>query len=1371
METQQDNMRKDDTGQPQTGLCADTHGAELNEGPTAESNSATSLSGNAVDTTVPKLSSHLNDEYISKRESEDTELSDVAAIVSDGTANIPTGDDVCTSVPVHCSESASKATGDEDNTNIVSLRNGDSGGNGPGNVQSGVRGTHGVDQVTGRSHITDHTTQEATKTKDNVNHTTTNVPVTSDLVDNMTGKAPITIQVDEYTTNFTEAPATTEAAVHTTQQATVTSDAADQSTEQAPVTSDVAKSTTKQATVTSDAVIQTAPNTAVTSEAANHMTEQTPVASDVTDYPMKEATATNDAADNLTEQPVIASDETNNAKEQAPVTSDAVAEQSAATGDAANRMTEQAVTNDAAQSTTQQAVIEAASLTAEQTAVISDTANHATEQGVTSETANQTTQQAVRSASATYTMEQVVTRESANHTEEQVATTGAAIHTTEQVPVTSDAANHTTEQAATGGAADHTTEKVAVTTDGAPVTTDAADHIIEHTPVGSDGAENPVEQLAYATGKDATEKAAVTRDVTDHTREQAAKLEESADHTSEHGTATSNTTDNTKEQYTAVKPSTDATTAQAAITKDIAYHTTEQAILSREIIDDPNAQATETATTDTVGHRSEQAASETSPSTTTETTETAEAKHTMERATVTGKPDDSGEQITPKNKKAEGEAPSINKKTGTGTTCTPPQRAGNEHAADDPGSNTAMGRRKDVRGCNYGSANDVDVKTTEMTRGNTDKQGTEPDINQSEPALSPTQNISIQTCHVSCQGVSEAIGIPETPPDTANVHSRGFSDPGADDADKTTTVVSCPPVQSSESEPHARRYSDDYIPPNAEVQHVSTDHNTTEPGVTGQEKRGGSGQGRDCVSNGGMPAVRTHETDRGEPATNNTVMLHNSPAEEHCTEPSTLKPPGKDMDTHSMPRQQNIGLGEEQVKDILVSDTCGVNSDKSPQNGTAPPKQESVDRAEEVRSEIEAQLSQRSQLFQNLLQKFSQLQDSHVVTKLKNDRMFHDLRERTGAMIHKTDMVLSMVRRLSRQEAIEAELREENKHLVTLWGGAIERHIHVNRYRHLRAKRLATQGRAIIQLNLNTGHVLRFEPTQHPQSATPWISIQDLDLEAVTEAQDPEALNSLCCGESGIIYWISVLKDTAVLVQYDLADHTLQRRDLDISVERDVSNVTCCYVAGSLVFSVGNSSGCQMRALNLDEKQGEPAVLPDLPDRRLTGHRLCAIGDRLVLCGGYDTQNPREAQIIGYDGAHTSDTSTLAYGCDQETKPQWESLATLNQPRAYHGLIEYNCMLYAIGGEFYGDVLASVECYDPEKDTWNTMTPMPIPVMDPQLVVDHGVIRIVDGFLDPDRKVPLSGVVSYDVRMNTWSVLENQGHSDGDPRNKLTVCI
>ena len=122
--------------------------------------------------------------------------------------------------------------------------------------------------------------------------------------------------------------------------------------------------------------------------------------------------------------------------------------------------------------------------------------------------------------------------------------------------------------------------------------------------------------------------------------------------------------------------------------------------------------------------------------------------------------------------------------------------------------------------------------------------------------------------------------------------------------------------------------------------------------------------------------------------------------------------------------------------------------------------------------------------------------------------------------------------------------------------------------------------------------------------------------------------------------------------------------------------------------------------------------------------------------------------IGGEDSEGNILTSVEEY--DPSTKT-WTTVASLNTGRERLSAAEANGLIYAIGGEDSGgNVLTSVEEYDPSTDTWTTVASLNTGREELSAAEANGLIYAIGGY---DGSNFLASVVGYDPSTDTWSTV------------------
>ncbi|MBU0512073.1 MAG: LuxR C-terminal-related transcriptional regulator [Chloroflexi bacterium] len=112
----------------------------------------------------------------------------------------------------------------------------------------------------------------------------------------------------------------------------------------------------------------------------------------------------------------------------------------------------------------------------------------------------------------------------------------------------------------------------------------------------------------------------------------------------------------------------------------------------------------------------------------------------------------------------------------------------------------------------------------------------------------------------------------------------------------------------------------------------------------------------------------------------------------------------------------------------------------------------------------------------------------------------------------------------------------------------------------------------------------------------------------------------------------------------------------------------------------------------------------------------------------------------------TPDALTAASAVEQS---RWQQLADMPTARAGLAAAAYDNLIYAIGGEGIDGPVNANERYDPQIDTWETLTPKPVPVADVHAGVIGGKIYVPGGRLANGGVTNILAI--YDPRSDAWT--------------------
>ena len=153
--------------------------------------------------------------------------------------------------------------------------------------------------------------------------------------------------------------------------------------------------------------------------------------------------------------------------------------------------------------------------------------------------------------------------------------------------------------------------------------------------------------------------------------------------------------------------------------------------------------------------------------------------------------------------------------------------------------------------------------------------------------------------------------------------------------------------------------------------------------------------------------------------------------------------------------------------------------------------------------------------------------------------------------------------------------------------------------------------------------------------------------------------------------------------------------------------------------------------------------------------------------------------VGGYNDEYTS--SNTKYRYDPRDR-EWMRLGSMSQSRVSFAMCSSKNRLYAIGGVFHvaGDIgeetiLATVEMYDPEDNTWKPLPDLQFGIFDAAAAHCRDKVYLSGGISnDSSLPIPLKNVFSLTEGQKEWSPLPDmlcprQGHSMSTIKDKLYV--
>ncbi|XWS70568.1 hypothetical protein CRYUN_Cryun03dG0058600 [Craigia yunnanensis] len=179
------------------------------------------------------------------------------------------------------------------------------------------------------------------------------------------------------------------------------------------------------------------------------------------------------------------------------------------------------------------------------------------------------------------------------------------------------------------------------------------------------------------------------------------------------------------------------------------------------------------------------------------------------------------------------------------------------------------------------------------------------------------------------------------------------------------------------------------------------------------------------------------------------------------------------------------------------------------------------------------------------------------------------------------------------------------------------------------------------------------------------------------------------------------------------------------------------------VFAFHNSTA-RIQWQALDPRSGRWFKLPSMPCPKT----VCPPG---FAC----TSFPRQGQLYVLGGMR-SDTETSMQTTTVYTTStnQWSIASPMMTPRSFFVAGNVNGKIIAVGGSGagYNDSITSVECYDPQKDTWESVAKMRMGLARYDSAVVGSKMYVTEGWTWPFL-FPPRGVV-YDLENDTWQEMK-----------------
>ncbi|XP_055344419.1 kelch-like protein diablo [Paramacrobiotus metropolitanus] len=160
---------------------------------------------------------------------------------------------------------------------------------------------------------------------------------------------------------------------------------------------------------------------------------------------------------------------------------------------------------------------------------------------------------------------------------------------------------------------------------------------------------------------------------------------------------------------------------------------------------------------------------------------------------------------------------------------------------------------------------------------------------------------------------------------------------------------------------------------------------------------------------------------------------------------------------------------------------------------------------------------------------------------------------------------------------------------------------------------------------------------------------------------------------------------------------------------------------------------------------------PQLP-RAVYGCGIAVMKDSLIICGG-----------VKIDGSPTNQVSRLdLFG------NECADLAPMLANRACGGVAALNGRVYAVGGcNDKGEVLTAAECYDPEKNVWQPVAGLPLPLAGFAIVATNDRLYVFGGMTKSDGYSSTHSAFCYDPAADAWNKLADMPTA----REDCTACV
>ncbi|XP_018803686.1 PREDICTED: kelch-like protein 17 [Bactrocera latifrons] len=245
--------------------------------------------------------------------------------------------------------------------------------------------------------------------------------------------------------------------------------------------------------------------------------------------------------------------------------------------------------------------------------------------------------------------------------------------------------------------------------------------------------------------------------------------------------------------------------------------------------------------------------------------------------------------------------------------------------------------------------------------------------------------------------------------------------------------------------------------------------------------------------------------------------------------------------------------------------------------------------------------------------------------------------------------------------------------------------------------------------------------------ALSWIGVPKARPMINMRFTEPRGINATNCGEKTILAVCSELNPK--LLQYNKTEDKWQEY---ASIKIDYACYRTILKDENLLFIGGCKSVATfnvVRSWNIRNKTWQN--LPAMNQARAF-HCVVELDDKIYAIGGCD------GNVLSSVERYT-------------TSDGWVFVTSLIVGRSYAGAVTLNGKIYVIGGCDNGWNLKSVECHNPDSNTWTSCADMTISHFLPSVAAHRGHIYVLSR----------NGAERYDLQRNTWSQLCSLEVGDG----------